>query len=461
MGRRKRRKERRQENRKEAHDRRDKQKDRQKQSCKPEPASETCDGKCGPVRNRCKDLVECEPCACEPDVGACDETCGMVVNSCGETVDCGPCDCSSCGVCTICNPESGQCDADSSAVGTACGGTGQECQPDGSCACPVGEHVCNGVCVNRQTDPANCGRCGITCPRDNTCQDGTCTCNAGGYTMCGGSCVNLLKDSSNCGACGEVCPPETPDCCGITLLDTFCTNFQTSTLSCGSCWNWCEEGESCIDGRCVCPRGSVYCNGVCRDLQNDPEHCGECNNECPLQGQSSASWVTCEHGSCQLRCYHWDYDLNNDPADGCETNGMAFNHTKEDAHPLGPYFCLDDDIGQFTGSIFSDRREHMHLPNFNPYTGAAPRWWKALAGDDFCLNDPEISLVQTSGTSGCYKFAFESDTLTREEIITGGSLVVDMDAGSYPDDTYVYFRIEKICDTTIVERADFGVIFHL
>jgi hypothetical protein len=123
--------------------------------------------------------------------------------------------------------------------------------------------------------------------------------------------------------------------------------------------------------------------------------------------------------------------------------------------------CQDERPGQFTGSIYSDSRDHLSLPGFNPATGASPLWWKTYAATGICVNDPVISLVQTSGSSGCYKLSFISDTTTREELITNGSLVIDMDAGSYPDNTYVYFKIEKICDTTIIERADFGVIFHL
>ncbi len=82
-----------------------------------------------------------------------------------------------------------------------------------NCVCPTGETACAemdpqaaGACVNEQTDPFNCGQCGVTCPASAPiCQNGSCVC----VTMCGGSCVNARIDSDNCGGCGVACPPAT------------------------------------------------------------------------------------------------------------------------------------------------------------------------------------------------------------------------------------------------------------
>jgi alpha-tubulin suppressor-like RCC1 family protein len=41
--------------------------------------------------------------------------------------------------------------------------------------CTPPQTLCNGTCVNTQTDPANCGACGNVCPGGNTCQSGMCT----------------------------------------------------------------------------------------------------------------------------------------------------------------------------------------------------------------------------------------------------------------------------------------------
>ena len=57
---------------------------------------------------------------------------------------------------------------------------GRMCQ-SGSCACPNGE--CNGVCVDEQTDPNNCGGCGLTC---NSAME-----------ICSGGCLTLLASGQD------------------------------------------------------------------------------------------------------------------------------------------------------------------------------------------------------------------------------------------------------------------------
>jgi hypothetical protein len=103
----------------------------------------------------------------------------------------------------------------------ACGNVCPEAQPGfdvgcaaGNCffmrerACAEGLSSCNGVCVNRQTDPANCGVCGNVCAAGEICFGGQCARDnrcAAGLTFCNGVCVDLLIDPANCGACGSAC----------------------------------------------------------------------------------------------------------------------------------------------------------------------------------------------------------------------------------------------------------------
>ena len=66
------------------------------------------------------------------------------------------------------------------------------CKPSaapGSCS----GMVCNGACVNLQSDSQNCGRCGNACPDDPN------------EFCCRGRCVDVGRDRQNCGACGNVC----------------------------------------------------------------------------------------------------------------------------------------------------------------------------------------------------------------------------------------------------------------
>jgi hypothetical protein len=103
-----------------------------------------------------------------------------------------------------------------------CGNVCPEGQPgfvrgcvEGNCffmrerACAEGLSSCDGVCVDRLTDPANCGVCGNVCGAGEICFAGQCArehrCDAG-LTNCNDVCVDLLIDPANCGVCGNVCP---------------------------------------------------------------------------------------------------------------------------------------------------------------------------------------------------------------------------------------------------------------
>jgi hypothetical protein len=106
------------------------------------------------------------------------------------------------------------------------GGTPGICDfPSNGSACPclngVQEIPCtNGICVDQNWDPQNCGACGNTCGAGESCNMGECVpCPYGPKTLCGGVCTNLRDDVQNCGACGNVCAPFTaqhemfPFCC--------------------------------------------------------------------------------------------------------------------------------------------------------------------------------------------------------------------------------------------------------
>jgi hypothetical protein len=44
----------------------------------------------------------------------------------------------------------------------------------GDIACPAGQTLCTGVCVDEQTDVNNCGSCGNVCPMGQVCSAGSC-----------------------------------------------------------------------------------------------------------------------------------------------------------------------------------------------------------------------------------------------------------------------------------------------
>jgi hypothetical protein len=56
---------------------------------------------------------------------------------------------------------------------TACGGSSDNCK-DGKCTCAAAETDCNGTCADTQSDPANCGGCGVACAAGEACTGGIC-----------------------------------------------------------------------------------------------------------------------------------------------------------------------------------------------------------------------------------------------------------------------------------------------
>lgn len=208
-----------------------------------------------------------------------------------------------------------------------CGACGNECasgEPcvEGKCGCPDGQRLCDGACVDTQTDDWNCGKCGVHCDRE----DGACT----------------LPDSAYYGCQNGIC--QQPKCgfmlvdCNGDLADPSCntdgcevTSNLVDDANCGKCGNRCnvDAGEHCVQEgsgpECAVPCvrfGKVDCGMEgCRDLLNDPEACGSCSRACPSPGANQE--VACRKGLCQLDCVTGFADCNGDPADGCEVNLMA------------------------------------------------------------------------------------------------------------------------------------------
>lgn len=152
---------------------------------------------CGPLDDTCGGTLDCgscsgqdtcggggEPhvCGCTPEAEAttCAGKCGLVTNTCGQTVNCTP-------LCDDC------CD-------------GGICWPR-----------CNGVCVDRLTDNANCGDCGV-------------------------SCGNLVCYHGNC--CTAEPDPDFPD------LPDVCVCAEEGWACDGTPGTCCQHG-TCTDG--VCP----------------------------------------------------------------------------------------------------------------------------------------------------------------------------------------------------------------
>jgi hypothetical protein len=73
--------------------------------------------------------------------------------------------------------------------------------------CPLGQHCCDGGCLDVQADSANCGACGRTCAtaENEICAGGECVCGEvgvcpAGHSCCGGRCCG---EGETCTATGQ------------------------------------------------------------------------------------------------------------------------------------------------------------------------------------------------------------------------------------------------------------------
>lgn len=149
--------------------------------------------------------------------------------------------------------------------------------------CPMGLHICNGVCVSL-TDPVygcgdpSCAPCASThstmaCAGRKcivgSCDPGYANCNADPKDGCE---VDFSKPET-CGACNAACGVATPLCTAV------------------------GSGFSCTNG-CT-PSTPLNCNNACVDPNTSTNHCGGCNIKCLVVTNST---TTCTLGTCGFTC---------------------------------------------------------------------------------------------------------------------------------------------------------------
>ncbi len=97
---------------------------------------------------------------------------------------------------------------------------------------------------DRNSDPNNCGGCGVKCGAGEICEGGACKLSCGGGTLqCGNRCVDQNSDPNNCGGCGGVCDAAKPNCRngGCFALKTYVgiqTNVPVAEVT-ASGWTQC------------------------------------------------------------------------------------------------------------------------------------------------------------------------------------------------------------------------------
>ncbi len=206
-----------------------------------------------------------------------------------------------------------------------CGGCGVACPAgsactNGSCQCAGTLDFCGGGCVDTQSSTSHCGACDNGCGTGALCNVGQCVCGAG-LEACAGACSDTNADPANCGGCGTKCASTevcfqgscASGCGALTQCGQSCVDTNASAFHCGACDAACAAGASCVGGKCACPAGTADCGGTCIDTFSDPSNCGACGNACPAGQVCSAGACECPGGGtyCSGKCVDTASDLLN------------------------------------------------------------------------------------------------------------------------------------------------------
>jgi hypothetical protein len=176
---------------------------------------------------------------------------------------------------------------------------------NGLCPCPSGETRCPNGCTRLTNDSANCGACGIACPRGAhatqvVCRAGTCrvaSCEVG-WADCDGSpdngCETPLGSATNCTGCDQACLEPIPACrpdvgCVECLTPTDCPPPATSCLAATCAGDTC--GTEATNEGGACGADKICCGGVCYD--------GDCCTVAACDDGNPCTDDTCTGHVCQ------------------------------------------------------------------------------------------------------------------------------------------------------------------
>jgi hypothetical protein len=239
-------------------------------------------------------------------------------------------------------------------------------------------------------------------------------------------------------------------------------------------------GPSCTGGTCVytgCPSNLADCSTTPPDADGCETdittviNCGACGNVCPGYQQPNDN-VTCNVSqTCTFSCQGENYDVNNDPSDGCElTDSPQGNHTQGSAASAGPFSDCDSGVSVtlFSGTLPSDQRVHEN-PNvvgFDAISGSAPDWISITpTTSTFCQNDIVATLnVMGSAFPTCYKLTIISNSeglmYSCQTMASGSCSISHSSGGQFADGASVLFEISKTCSPTQDESVAYEVDGH-
>lgn len=152
---------------------------------------------------------------------------------------------------------------------------GQTCNA-GTCACPAGQMLCAGACVDTNTNAAHCGTCGNACAAGTSCTTGRCMgMPPANDTRAGATLINLAMPSQTLTTDTTAARHDTNGSCGCTTTgnDVFYRFVLTApeiivadTL--GATWDTSLFIQDAAGANVTAPTGFVACN-------DDTTECGQ------------------------------------------------------------------------------------------------------------------------------------------------------------------------------------------
>jgi hypothetical protein len=379
---------------------------------------------------------------------------------------------------------------------------------------PITSGSTNGYCIPHS--PAHC----LSCTQDSDCGSlsevcfqamgdiaKAChvDCSIAGQAACPPdySCVTEVANGFN----RQVCRPKMiPDCldavggyCDRLSIPQPCSRINSAGTCLGerACLQPSKRFDKCSAAAPQCktdcsvqdPAGCM--ETYCASATNTVTNCGMCNYVCPGYQKPNDN-VTCDvTEKCTFSCQGENYDVNNNPSDGCEVpDAPQGNHVQSSAADHGQVSDCDssnDMEFMFGGQMPSDKRVHETpaVVGFDTNSGSAPDWYQIFGvGHLTCYNDIVMQLcVQGSSNPSCYRLDAvpASGTPHGCQVDASGCCPPDPNpqgscatsqvpfmgicqnqGGQFADNTEIYIKVSKTCDMfTLTENVTYQVYGHL